>query len=379
MSSNFKRITADSLKDRYQVDAAVNALSERLGFGAAGPSNAFRGAGLLDIAESLALGAGIDRNAVSSPAQLFRTCFKSDTGFLDFEAVFARLVRAAMLEGFEAQSNSWRDWTQQTLISRFVRFPRKRVIGFDLETVPEGSSIPSIDVPSESKDTDNATTKGVIIRMTREEFFNEDLNFIDLARAAGCAAARAINADVYGLLSSNPRLIDSGELFNTTAVDGAGGHANTAAVNATPGSSSLQIAKAAIRKQCGKPGTKALGLRPRFLLVPADLEETGWAALGTPFGLGEPGSGQERALLNAGRMQLIAEPALDRASGTAWYVAADPADEALVEVAFVGDEMNPRLAGSRRNFNNDCFEACITFDYAVSPGNWRAGYKNNGA
>lgn len=371
---NFESPAGRTLINPQAVRAAVNAFAANNGVGVVNPANEFRGHGVLEMARSLSIRAG---RQVQSPAEIFASAVGS-ADYNDLAALLVGIVETFVLDGFEAAPNSWRNWTRQRLAPTFRGMPSKRALGFDMEVIPEGGEIPVVVAPSEDSEVRDATTRGVIVRIHRQAFINGDLRFVDLARAAGRAAALAVNSDVYELLASNPTLLDTGALFNTTAVTTAGGHANSAASGGAIAAGTLQVGKSVIRKQVGKPGSKPLSLRPRYALVPSLLEDVAWAAIATPFGLGEPGSGQERAMLDAGRLQLIVAPHLDAHSATAWYLAADPADEPLVDVTFIGNDMRPRIAGVRRNFDFDSIDIAVTFDYAVTPGNWRAGYKNAG-
>lgn len=89
-------------------------------------------------------------------------------------------------------------------------------------------------------------------------------------------AARRLRPDlVYAILLANPALVaDSGKLFNSTAITTAGGHANLG--SAALEKSSLQAGITAMQSQYRLEGDKkiALNVRPKWLMVPSDLEWT---------------------------------------------------------------------------------------------------------
>lgn len=90
-------------------------------------------------------------------------------------------------------------------------------------------------------------------------------------------AARNLRPDlVYSLMLQNPTMGDTGAVFNATAVTTAGGHANLgtgALAGPTLKSAISAMVKQRINRTTKNPG-RQLVIRPRFLIVPADLEWT---------------------------------------------------------------------------------------------------------
>jgi hypothetical protein len=375
----FSSACRQQVRNPLALHEAVHAISASVGIGAADPGNLWSGAPLGAIFARMADLSGVSADRRGNPGQLFAAMSTPDV-FPEGLETFRRLVERALHDAYLNAARTWEPWTRQRLRPTFRDIAgRKRVIGFDLQSVSGGGAFSFADVASDDVEIADATTKAAVLRMTRQEFHNNDYSFIEMAAAAGRAAAIAVSNEAYGVLSDNPVLADSGQLFNSTAITDAGGHDNAAASGAAPAVATIQTAKASIRSKPARPGGLPLGIRPRFLIVPSKLEDTAWNALGTPSGLGEPGSGHERAMLDAGRMNLVVAPELDGSSATAWYVAADPASAPLVEVSFVGTQMLPRVRGVRINPDTDALEAAITFEFVATAANWRGGYRNPGA
>jgi hypothetical protein len=90
-------------------------------------------------------------------------------------------------------------------------------------------------------------------------------------------AARSLRPDmVYSLILENPTMVDTGAVYNSTAVTTDGGHANLG--TAVLGSAGLKAAITAMSVQrlsrtSTDPG-RALNIRPKFLVIPPDLDWT---------------------------------------------------------------------------------------------------------
>jgi len=91
-----------------------------------------------------------------------------------------------------------------------------------------------------------------------------------MAREMGEAARRVRPDLVYAILLANAAMTDTGNLFNATATTTAGGHANY--TTAVLGSAGLKAGITAMGKI--RIGEKVLNIRPKFLIVPVDLQWT---------------------------------------------------------------------------------------------------------
>ena len=92
-----------------------------------------------------------------------------------------------------------------------------------------------------------------------------------------------------------------------------------------------------MREQTNLAG-KRIGLRPRYLIVPPELE---WVAMVVTKSAGVPGSNNNDLHPMMGYVTPIVSPQLS--SATQWFFAADPAVVDTIEVGFVGGQVNPAL------------------------------------
>lgn len=74
---------------------------------------------------------------------------------------------------------------------------------------------------------------------------------------------------------------------------------------------------------------------------------------------------------------MIAEPRLDAASLTSWYMAADPAQIDTIEYCFLEGQEGVYLE-SRLGFDVDGVELKARLDFAAKAIDWRGFWKNTG-
>jgi hypothetical protein len=189
--------------------------------------------------------------------------------------------------------------------------------------------------------------------------------------ALATAALRTLSSKVSSLFTANsgvgPTLADGLALFHANH-----GNLGTSALNST----SWEAAIAAMFKQTEANSGKRLGIRPRFLLVPIELEKAALQLVGSDV---EPTSNAFYANVRAGTASVLVPP--EWTDENNWAAAADP--EVLpgigigyrfgrVPEVFIADG---ELLGSM--FTNDEMRLKVRFLVAVGVINYRALYKAN--
>jgi hypothetical protein len=232
---------------------------------------------------------------------------------------------------------------------------------------------------NDGKETYSVATYGRIIGISRQALINDDLNAFDrIPRALGGAARRLENRTVYGVLTTNAALSDTGALFNGTAVTTAGGHANLATgTGSVLGTGSLTTGRAAMRVQKGKQ-QEELNLAPVTLLVPAALEQSAYQLTSSQFVPALATSVNE--FRQGGRTALdpIVEAILDASSSTAWYLAADNSQIDTIEYCFLDGNEGLYLE-NQIGFDVDGMRVKARLDFAAAAIDHRGLYKSNGA
>jgi hypothetical protein len=178
---------------------------------------------------------------------------------------------------------------------------------------------------------------------------------IAISQAHYCAAVRSITA--------NAALADSIALFHAS-------HGNLP-TGAAISVAQLGVCRAAMRVQTGLDGRK-INVTPRYLLVPAALETIAQQFTSQAYAASASSS------INpfAGALQVLAEPRLDTASTTAWYMAADPAQIDTIEYAYLEGNQGVYLE-TKDGWEIDGVEFKARLDFGAKAIDFRGLVKGN--
>ena len=306
---------------------------------------------------------------------------------------FANLMLDAanktLLGGYEEAPFTWEVWARNAgTTTDFKTLNRIRFSEMGSpEMVPEGESYP--DAPmSDAKETYKVNKYGNMFSVTWETVVNDDLDAISRIPAMqGAACRRLQNTSVYGVLTANNAMADTGLLFNTTAQTTAGGHANlVTGTSAVPTVATLNAAFLSMmtKKGLGITSAVTLNLQPAFLIVPVALSATamvlvssmtdpaaGGSAVGTEGIKNLYGPNGQRPL------RVVVEPTLDANSATAFYLAAQNSQVDTVEITFLEGEQSPVLE-SEWDFDKDVYKYKVRQTFGVAAIDYRGLYKHNG-
>jgi hypothetical protein len=241
----------------------------------------------------------------------------------------------------------------------------------DLPDVAEGAAYQEL-TWDDARETADWAKMGGYIGLTLEMIDRDQGQRIRAIPAAlATAALRTLSSKVSSLFTANsgvgPTLADGLALFHANL-----GNLGTSALNST----SWEAAIAAMFKQTEANSGKRLGIRPRFLLVPIELEKAALQLVGSDV---EPTSNAFYANVRAGTASVLVPP--EWTDENNWAAAADP--EVLpgigigyrfgrVPEVFIADG---ELLGSM--FTNDEMRLKVRFLVAVGVINYRALYKAN--
>ncbi|HTK10284.1 MAG TPA: Mu-like prophage major head subunit gpT family protein, partial [Ktedonobacteraceae bacterium] len=210
--------------------------------------------------------------------------------------------------------------------------------------------------------------RGNLVTVSREVVINDDLMAVkQIPTKLAVAAAYTLAEFVYSFLSGNPTIYDGSALFLAGAP-----HNN---LGSTPlSTSAMQTGVTAMREQTNYAG-KRIGLRPRYLIVPPELE---WTAMVATKSAGVPGSPNNDVNPMLGYVQPIVSPQLT--SATQWFLAADPREIDTIEVGFVGGQMNPQLFVQDSpllglNFSQDSLSFKVRHEYGACVTDFRGLYR----
>jgi hypothetical protein len=210
---------------------------------------------------------------------------------------------------------------------------------------------------AESKETYKLATYGRIVSITRQTIINDDLSaFTRIPAGFGVAAATLESDTVWGIITSNPAMGDSVTLF----------HANHANLNTGAGSAlalaGLGAGMAAMAKQKGLDGVTVLNVQPRYLVVPVALQLTAFQMIAPNLA---PAKSADLVPDYIRALTPIAEPRLDAASTTAWYLFASPDQIDTIEYAYLEGQDGVYIE-TRQGFDVDGVEIKARLDFGAS-------------
>jgi Mu-like prophage major head subunit gpT len=305
---------------------------------------------------------------VSEAAPITRIT-ETDTTTASFSYLLGTSMNKRLLKDYQAWPAEWMKFCTIAPIRDFKQQTRVRFGAFgSLSTVPEDTAYTAVTL------TDSAATyvpqkRGNLVSVSRETIINDDLQAIkQIPTKLAVAAAYTLAEFVYTFLSGNGNIYDGNALFTS----GGGSHLNLG--SSALSSASMQTGVTAMREQVNYAG-KRIGLRPRYLIVPPELE---WTAMVVTKSAGVPGSANNDINPMLGYVTPIVSPQLS--STTQWFMATDPREIDTIEVGFVGGQVNPALFIQDQplfglNFTQDVISYKIRHEYGGAVMDYRGLYR----
>jgi hypothetical protein len=296
----------------------------------------------------------------------------------DFASLLANVANKRLRQGYEENRPTYQMWARRAPDA--PDFKSMSVVNLagapDLLQTNEHGEF-KYGSMTDGKETYSLLTYGRIVPFSRQALINDDLRGFDrLVGAFGNSAARLENRTVYGILTANAALADTGALFNSTAVTTAGGHANLAAANAAISVASLGIGRAAMRLQKGLQ-SEELNLAPSYLIVPATQEALAYQYTSANYVPTQPSGVNEFRAGGRTALEPIVEAILDANSTTAWYLAAQTGQVDTVEYCWLEGAAGPVIE-SDIGFEVDGISYKARLDFAAKAIDFRGLFKNAG-
>lgn len=305
--------------------------------------------------------------AFKSPA----TLAASGTSTLSLPGVLGNVANKFLAQGFNAVETAWRDIAATRPVPNFKEVTSYSLTGdMTFRKVGKDGEIDHATVGEEGY-TNQVDTYARIFSITRTDLINDDLGALtQISRKLGRGAALALNAIFWATYLDNSSFFTSarGNLIS-------GG---TSALAST----GLGLATTAFRVQTDPDG-EPIGSAPRILLVPPELEIAADALMSSMLVAGGTEATPNRNPFH-NKYRVVTSSYLSNTlytghSDTAWYLLADPADLATVEVAFLNGRDTPEVASAKADFAVLGIDFRGVMDFGVSLMEYRAGVKAAGA
>jgi phage major head subunit gpT-like protein len=281
----------------------------------------------------------------------------------DFPLILADSMHKATRTGYEQEPASHRDWIRAVPVSDF-RDQNRPILGSApaLEHVIEHGEY---EHGSMTEDSTSYRIKkyGKIVALSWEAMVNDDLSAFMRIQPSMGQAARRLEADlVYDLFTENtstgPTMQDGIFLFH---VD----HGNLTSAGALS-STTLGAARTKLRKQTALGGGY-MSLVPRFLIVPAELEQDAEILLASATRVISSSIEADTPQWIA-QLQLVVEP---RLAATAFYLAADNGQIDTIEMGLLDENFGGPYLEEEREFNKDSYRWKVRHTVGVKALDWR--------
>jgi hypothetical protein len=341
-------------------------------------SREFAGMSLLELGAELA---GIRNAHRMHKLALYETLVeRSMLGTTDYPLLLSAAANKFLLAAYQYQAPTYRKFSAKKQFNDFKSHNFLRAGDFPLlEQLTETGEFRNGSI-SENREQVTAATYGKIIGLSRQMFVNDDLGaFADLTALAGRRVADFENSVAWGVILSNtaagPALSDTGNVFNSTAVTTAGGHANLAGAAAAITTASIDLGFTSMLQKKGLDGAP-LNLLPSILVVGPQKRTEALQLLSTnllatqisnvnPFSV----SG------DAGKLDLAVDAYIGDKS---WYLFADPVVGPVFIWGYVSGFEGPRFAIDQP-FRQDGLALKVVEDFGFGAVDFRGGYRNAGA
>ena len=290
----------------------------------------------------------------------------------DFSNILADVANKALLEGFENAEETYDVWADTTgRVNDFKGhvFARASEAPSLVEVNPDGGEYQYGKV-EDAKETVTVVDYGIIVPFTRKAMVNDDLGALsDIREKLGAAARRKYGDLVYAVLTGNPTMGDSTDLFHadhSNFVDNGSG--------AVPSVTTLNAGATAMATQTDIQGIQNLNIRPMYILAPWALkggidqllvstQPTAPGLIGTP--VMNPWS----------YLTPVYDARLDSSDAAAWFLAARKG--LTVKLFTLNGNMTPMLE-TRDGWSVDGIEFKCRVTAAAKAMDWRGLYMNDG-
>ena len=366
-------VTGKDEKDKFNR-AVQDGLLLRVGFVSAeevkdSGAEDFANRPLVEIARECLIRSNIPCRGLSKMDMVARAFTHTSS---DFPLILQNVANKALMQGFEEEPETWREWCGVGSVSDFKENKLVRPGEFDdLDKIPEGAEY-KYGTVSEQQEKYSIATYGKLFSITRQTIINDDLNALTgIPKEMGAAARRKIADLAYKVLTTNPTMGDGVALFHSS-------HGNLAGAGAAPSTDTIKAAIKAMLKQKDIGGKRRLHIRPQFIIVRIedgmDVEEL----LGMQYVDFSTTGGKVSAkpnILRKYNLKVISDGRLDDA-GTAWYVAGPKGK--TVTIFFLDGKQAPTLE-QKEGWHVDGVEFKVRIEAGAKAISWKALYKNPGA
>lgn len=282
----------------------------------------------------------------------------------DFAIALQQAGDVRAVQTYENYEETWRPLARETTANDFRPVPIVGLVGTnEFQVIAENGEY-TYGAFTDLGDSFKLWTAGKAFSFSRQLLINDQLGLIgeridNIGEGASLHEANAF----WAIINGNPLMKDGFALFSAQ-------HGNLAAAGADITVESVGLGRAAMRKQKNRDGVRTANITPRYLVVGPDMEN---AALKFLVAV-TPNRASDAVPAWMTSLDLIVEP---RITGNAWYLFADPARAAVVQVAYLAGA-DRLYTDSRIGWDVDGIQYKGRIDFNAKALGYAGGYKNPG-
>lgn len=348
----------------------------------AAASPAFRGASIQSLLRATIEASGEHVGHGGFTDATIRRAFEADrklraSGFstISLPNTLANVANKMLLESFLSVESVAPRLAAQTDVRDFKTFYKNRITGKgSFQSIGADGSLKAIEL-SEEQFSNQLTTRGMILTLTRQMIYNDDLGaFTQIPRIIGRQAAIALEKAFFTLLLSNPSNFFHAD--NRNLISGG---------TSVLGVDGLTLLLTKFLKQLDSNNDPVM-VAPKMLLVSPEnkiyaerLYKESRVNETTTADKAKPGDNP-----HAGKYEPICSPYLSTTSltgysTTAYYLWADPADLAAMEIAYLQGKRQPTIESADTDFETLGMQFRGFWDFGIGMQDFRAAAKSAGA
>lgn len=349
-------VTKDAV-DKFKA-AAIDAILLKGGVSVEKPAdgaNELRSASMIDLArECLNVEGKTEQARTLDKETLLRAALTSGS---QYSGILDNTVGKSMQTAYTAASTTYQNWTSTGSNPDFKATSRYQISeGGELKKINENGEFID-DKMTDSGVSSQIVTYGRKFSLTRQAIINDDLSYLTkMPQAYARAAKRGINKAVYAILNTDPVIYDGKQLFDAD-------HANAIlSGGAVPSVAEIDKLQQKMMKQKNLRGEEYLNIRPRYMIVPVELDVTTRQLISS---VNDPSTSINSNTVNPfnGRFEVISDAELTAAKK--WFMAADPSMIDTIEVTYLNGIDMPTLE-SQIAWDTLGMEFRIYIDYGIT-------------
>lgn len=356
------------------VKGASAGLLFRASNGRQGERSGFSAMSLFDLARESVKRAGnnienLSRHDIISAAFKPQNVSGITHSTSDFPNIIQTAFEVSVGKEFEAMEQAYTQWTGEGSLSNFLVHQIANLGAFsDLVKNEEGVEH-KYGTFADKGESIQLSTWSRMVGFTRHAIINDTLDFFGkVPRRMADAVTRTIGRNVSKVLTDNANLSDGEPLFSVA-------HANILTGDGsdlTPDNIDKGITAMALQKD---NDGQILGIRAKYLIVPAALRSKALRAVNDEYVLGPNGIAQSNPI--SGALEVVVDPNLDATSSIQWYLAADQNMYDTVEVDYLDGVKTPHL-DTKDGWNIDGTEFLVRIDFGTAAIDYKGLFRGEG-